>query len=170
MKMNALNSLPELEVLQEYLEYKPDTGELTWIKKTSNRAKLGVPVGCLAKTGYLVFRFNGKLYLNHRVAWKMGTGEDPGNLQIDHANRVRTDNRLCNLRLATQSENRMNQSTRSDNTSGTKNVSWSKQKQKWQVRITVNGKPKTKFFNSLEEANQAVDELRARYHGEFAPE
>jgi hypothetical protein len=36
------------------------------------------------------------------------TGEDPGEKQIDHANRIKTDNRFWNLRLADAAQNRHN--------------------------------------------------------------
>ncbi len=46
--------------------------------------------------------------LAHRLAYKLMTGEDPGNQVVDHINCDRADNRWCNLRLATRSQNRMN--------------------------------------------------------------
>lgn len=44
----------------------------------------------------------------HRLVWETFIGLIPSNLQIDHINRVRDDNRLENLRLATHSENLQN--------------------------------------------------------------
>lgn len=46
-------------------------------------------------------------YLAHRLAWLFCYGDWPEG-QIDHINRVRSDNRLSNLRIATASENQMN--------------------------------------------------------------
>ena len=46
--------------------------------------------------------------LAHRVAWRLGTGEDPGKKYVDHVNGDRSDNRLCNLRLVTPQQNAWN--------------------------------------------------------------
>ena len=44
----------------------------------------------------------------HRLVWETFMGQIPSNLQIDHINRARDDNRLENLRLVTISENQQN--------------------------------------------------------------
>ena len=59
--------------------------------------------------------------------------------QVDHVNQVKTDNRVDNLRWATQSHNSMNRkSIFKNNTSSHKGVSLNKGK--WRVRITANNK------------------------------
>jgi hypothetical protein len=50
---------------------------------------------------------------------------------MDHVNGDRADNRWCNLREATQSQNQANTSMRADNISGYKGVCWHK--------VTANG-------------------------------
>ena len=44
-------------------------------------------------------------FLWHRVIWYMFNGEIPDGYQINHINEIKTDNRLCNLELATPKEN-----------------------------------------------------------------
>lgn len=44
----------------------------------------------------------------HRLVWETFVGVIPSNLQIDHINRIKDDNRLSNLRVATPSENQYN--------------------------------------------------------------
>jgi len=57
---------------------------------------------------------------------------------IDHINRIKTDNRIENLRWATSSENNQNQGMRNTNTSGIKNIT--KTKLGWRYEKVMNGK------------------------------
>jgi hypothetical protein len=67
-------------------------------------------------------------------------GEEPGNQQIDHINRVKTDNRPSNLRLVSHAENVKNQKLNKDNTSGTCGVYWNKRRGKWMAQVHLDGK------------------------------
>jgi hypothetical protein len=67
------------------------------------------------------------------------TGEWPAD-QIDHKNRVGTDNRWENLRAATNQQNQFNTTVRRNNKCGLKGVHWSKEKKKWRAQIGLNGK------------------------------
>jgi len=49
---------------------------------------------------------DGKIFLVHRIIWKMATGREPS--IIDHANRDNKDNRRHNLRTCTMSQNAAN--------------------------------------------------------------
>ncbi|MDA6380520.1 HNH endonuclease signature motif containing protein [Escherichia coli] len=66
---------------------------------------------------------NGKAYPAHRLAWLIVYGTMPDGF-IDHINRVRTDNRISNLRLVTHSENMQNRKIQKNNKSGYRGVSW----------------------------------------------
>ena len=57
----------------------------------------------------------------------------------DHINRNTLDNRRCNLRPATASQNAHNRGKRSSNTSGYIGVSWSKDCKKWEAQSTTSG-------------------------------
>ena len=49
---------------------------------------------------------NIKKYLLHRVVYEAVTGEPiPNNLQCNHINECKSDNRFCNINLLTQNEN-----------------------------------------------------------------
>lgn len=112
--------------------------------------------------GYVVNDKVGKL---HRFL--MNPGED---LVIDHINRNRLDNRICNLRACTLQENNMNKSIQCNNTSGIQGVSWDKNRNKWLVHITVNRKQiHLGYFNTIEEAAEARRQAEIEYFGEFAP-
>jgi hypothetical protein len=60
-------------------------------------------------------------------------------LEADHINGDRLDNRRCNLRIVTHAENHQNLRSERGSTSRYRGVSWSKEKGKWQVQVSVNG-------------------------------
>ena len=87
---------------------------------------------------------------------------------IDHVNGDPSDNRLCNLREATKSQNMMNIGKIKSNTSGVRGVGWSKASQKWRAYIRVNKKDiHLGLFESIEDAKKARVEAAIKYHGEF---
>lgn len=91
------------------------------------------------------------------------------NMNVDHINRIRKDDRLENLRLCTQSENMANTGLRSNNTSGFMGVSYHKQNKLWRSYININGKrTRLGLYKDVEEAAKAYDEAAIRLHGEFA--
>ena len=78
--------------------------------------------------------------------------------QVDHVNRIRNDNRLCNLRWATASENQQNTGIRINNTSGTKNICFHIKKNYWIYRKTYQKKMICKYFKTIEEAIKYKEE------------
>lgn len=152
------------KALKELLHYDPETGEFTWLVSRGRKAKAGSTAGSLDRHEYQVIGVQGKLYLAHRLAWLYAHGEFPPN-DLDHINRVRADNRLQNLRLATRAENMQNISIPSSNTSGHVGVSWYKRGQKWQASITVNYKRiGLGCFPNIEDAIAARKAAEKTYH------
>lgn len=154
--------LPSKAVLDKYLTYNPDTGKIYWKERSPSDFKTeklcdrwnNLHAGTEAFTsldgeGYLYGRFQGKFYKAARIAWKMLYNEDP--IEIDHDNRIRTDNRKVNLVAATPSSNSKNRSKRSDNTSGFTGVHHLKTG-KWQARI---GRKHLGTFSTMEAAIEA---------------
>ena len=89
--------------------------------------------------------------------------------QIDHVNGDRSDNRFCNLREATNSQNQANRRCEATSTSGVKGVSWDRRCRRWQAQISINGKPKhLGGFTSKEEAARAYAAAAIALRGEFA--
>lgn len=123
-------------VLKEHLNYDSDTGFLDWISPSGNGDSKSL-AGCEHHTGYIYIRLGGSIYPAHRLAWLYMTGKWPEN-QIDHINGIKNDNRFCNLREATMSNNMMNRGIFKNNTSGFKGVSY--KGKKWRARCTVNKK------------------------------
>lgn len=127
------------------LSYSPDTGALTW-RKTNKRA------GTRHYSGYRNVFIDGRCYIEHRVIWLYVYGEWPS-VDIDHINRLRDDNRLQNLRLATREENCQNQPIRKTNKSGRTGIYFHKISQKWAAVINVRKKQlHLGVFDTLEEA------------------
>jgi len=91
--------------------------------------------------------------------------------RIDHINGEKADNRLENLREATNAENLQNRGAPTNNSSGHKGVSWNKRDRRWTARIGAGGeKIHIGNFLSLEEAAAARAEVAKRLHGDFFKE
>ena len=160
--MSKFKSLPTQERLHELLNYDPDTGQFIWKVKPANNIKAGDIAGSLGKvTGYYRIRVDGAVYCSHRLAWLYVHGEDPGSLEVDHANKNRADNRISNLRLATHRQNGMN-----TNALG---VCWHKHRRKWMAQIQVDGVNKyLGIFKHYWSAVHAYQQARLMYFGAFA--
>jgi len=90
---------------------------------------------------------------------------------VDHINRNKLDCRKINLREATFQESAMNQSLRSDNTSGIRGVSYYKRDGTWEAYIRLNKRIGLGRFANIE--NAIIIRLKAelKYFGkEFAPQ
>lgn len=119
---------------------------------------------CINGGGYVIGRVDGKRVYLHRFIMSA-----PSSLKVDHKNCVRTDNRRCNLRFATQRENLENSRLSQRNTSGYKGVCWNKDRQKWQVMLTVNYKNIWGgYFDDKIEAAKMYNKMARKYCGRFA--
>jgi hypothetical protein len=159
--------------LRELLHYDAETGVFTWIASPGRggRIRVGDVAGYPNSEGYREISINGCSYRVHRVAWLYITGEWP-RLQIDHANCEKADNRFCNLREATSSQNQANTYTAARNVSGFKGVRKIRQKSghsKFQARIGINGKSLCLgTFPDLTDAMVAYNFAALKHHGRFA--
>jgi hypothetical protein len=73
---------------------------------------------------------------------------------IDHQNHDTLDNRLENLRLATNAENQRNRRKQITNTSGFKGVSWFRSNGDWRACIRINNK--TRHLGGFDDIHQAA--------------
>lgn len=134
-----------MEKLEEMFEYRD--GALYWLIKPAKKIRVGDRAGCLTNYGYRQIKFKGSLELEHRLIWQIFNGPIPEGVEIDHINRVRTDNRIENLRLATRGQNCVNMLG-----SG---YTYLKQSRKYKAQIKIQGKTKCLgYFDTAEEASQ----------------
>ena len=158
------------ERLHQVLSYDWVTGKFTRNITTSTKHKAGCEAGGINAIGYVAISIDHKLYLGHRLAWFYFYGENP-DFDVDHINGNRLDNRICNLRLATMQENSLNRDKQKNNSSGYKNVSWSKAMKRWMVRMQVKGKDRVLgYYSTPEEANVAAIQERKMTQSEFGLE
>lgn len=146
------------------VNYDEESGVFTWVdcsKKSLNGSELGTK----DKDGYLTAKINQIRVRLHRLAWRIAHGEWP-DLQIDHINGVKTDNRVSNLRLATNSENNCNRPAQSNNRLGIRGVRFNNNR--YQALIC---KDRKQFvlgsFKTAEEAHAAYMKAAEQLHGEF---
>jgi hypothetical protein len=160
------NNLPSLQEVTELLDYNSETGEFTWKKKVSRRVFKGDTAGVVGLVGYRYIGINNKRLLAHRIAWLITTEQWP-RFDIDHINGERADNRICNLREASRSENCHNAKFRKTTQTGFKGV-YKNSTGRFYGRVCKNYKThNTTCFDIAEEANQATQSLRILLHGDF---
>ena len=137
--MPALNNYAK--ELHRLMSYDPETGVFTRrVSRRGVKAKAGMVAGTLNKIhGYCYIQFLDAPKSAHRLAFLYMTGEWPEK-QVDHINGVRDDNRWCNLRDVSRTENMRNTSIRSTNTSGVVGVSYASRDKLWSAAISHKGK------------------------------
>lgn len=152
--------------LTEHMHYDPNTGLFTWLIPTTRRVRKGAVVGSKHSAGYLSTTLKGHRHFLHVLAWFYVYGQWPTK-PIDHKNGNRTDNRISNLREASNSQNAANGKAHTDNASGFKGVR--KMNSRFSARIFVKGRAvHIGTFDSPQEAAAAYDKAAKTYFGEFA--
>lgn len=109
-----------------------------------------------------------KMYYLHRLVVDAKKGEF-----VDHINGNTLDNRLCNLRICTNSENVRNQKISKRSKTGFKGVHFLPRlkygKNPFSAKITINRKNiHLGYFPIAELAAKAYNQAAIKYHGEFA--
>lgn len=153
------------EYIKSILHYDPDTGMFTWLARDGSQfTRSGRPARSICSEGYIVIKINDKKYKAHRLAFLYMAGYFPPE-ETDHINRVRNDNRWCNLRAVSRAENLRNKKRYSSNTSGVSGVSWEKASGKWVASIRVNKKlKKLGRFRDIEDAVAAREAAKIDYN------
>lgn len=152
--------------LKEFFTYDKDSGHFTRIKKLGKKGIIGQVCNSKNNCGHIQITFKGRTYPAHRLAWLYVYGEFPKN-QIDHINCIRDDNRIINLREATNQQNSFNR-TQALGISGLKGVQWDKVKNKWLVVPVINNKRHyLGYFDDKENAFSVYLDFCKNNHGDF---
>lgn len=152
-------------ILHELLDYNEDSGVFVWKVRVARRVRVGDIAGTVTAKGYIGIKLFGRRYLAHRLAWLYVYGDEPAGF-LDHANRVTTDNRICNLRESTNQENKRNGKMYRNNTSGARGVYW--KDNGWEASLRSEGiNIYIGRFKTVEEATIAVEQKAKELHGDF---
>jgi HNH endonuclease/AP2 domain len=151
--------------LRELLSYDSGTGIFRW-KVDRKRAKAGMVAGSSSR-GYLLIGIDGRLYRAHRLAWLYEHGRWP-ELELDHVNGDRSDNRIANLREATADQQRRNQVVERNSRTGFKGVRLHRKSGLYHAKIRRNGKTLSlKYHPTVEAAHAAYMKAASEMDGEF---
>jgi hypothetical protein len=173
-----------LERIHQLVVYNPETGDFTylprdasffkptakrtpeWLSKWWNARFANKPAGGLHHSGYIHVRIGESYKIPaHILAWFYVYGEWRYD-DIDHKNGDRSDNRLENLRIATQSEQMCNRSNWNFTTDFPKGIS--KNGNGFKARIQKDGKRVSLgTFKTIEEAVEAYERAARDLHGDF---
>lgn len=156
--MRDVKTLPLTpERLREVLDYDPETGAFK---------RRETPAGNVTSQGYIVIKVDQITYSAHRLAWLFVHGEWPEYF-LDHIDGDKGNNKIENLRPATNGQNKAAQGPQSNNKLGLKGVSRrgdgfvaqikSGQKKRWLGR-----------FATAEAASAAYEAAAREMHGDFA--
>lgn len=163
----AKEALLTQEELKRQLNYDPKSGIFTRIISKSGCC-IGRRAGTLMRGGYVMICINQVNYLAHRLAWLYTRGQWPV-VFIDHINRIRSDNRIENLREATNSQNKANGGNyRKMYSHLPKGVTW-RRHGKFAAQIRHNQKTiHLGHFDNITQAEAAYKEASLRLQGEFS--
>lgn len=126
------------ERLKQLLNYNAKTGDFYWLESRGT-VKAGTKAGSLDRTsGYHRIRIDKRNYFSHRIAWIYSYGDIPSDMEIDHKDRNKLNNRLSNLRVVTASDNQKNVGLNKNNTSGLSGISFYRNS-RYRVTIGSNG-------------------------------
>lgn len=153
-----------LDYLRERLSYDASTGALTY-KAPRGKRKAGDRADrkSFHPAGYWRVFLLGEWFWAHRAVWFYLHGEWP-QYDIDHINGDKSDNRECNLRSVTHSENQQNRVAPSrSNKTGVLGVQ--QNGNRYSASISINGTCKRLgFFDTKEEAHEAYLIAKRQHH------
>lgn len=160
-----MNTITQQQLMDDFF-YDPESGQFSRLKHSA-RWPAGTVVGCACPRGYVIIFIKKKCYRAHTLAWLYVNGSFPSS-QIDHINGNKGDNRICNLRLATNQQNHFNLGKKKSNTSGYKGVTYVSTNNSWRAKIQINGKTIDLGYHKTPERAAMAYKIAAHlYHQDF---
>lgn len=158
---------PSLERVRQLLVYEPDTGVWFWLQKPGGKPGKVYVAGRRDTGGYRQITIDGAVYQGHRLAFLWMTGAIP-DLEIDHIDGDRANDRWSNLRVVTHQQNSTNSRPKRAERK-CKGAHFHKRDGYWFAAISIHGKQKwLGRFPSEEAAAAAYDKAAVELFGEFA--
>lgn len=165
---------PDLEYLKSRLLVDVSLGLVYWLDATKHHSRLaGLEAGCKCKGGgnkrkmYWVVRVNSTSIKRSHIVFLFATGRWPTD-QIDHINGNSLDDRIANLREATQTQNAWNHKGRAKKSTtpmGVRELSSGR----FQARISVEKRQiSIGTFHTQEQASEAYQQKRKEFFCEYA--
>ncbi len=152
--------------LLNYLSYDKETGAFR--RSTFSVRHAGYVLGTVNSNGYFEISIHGTHYACARLAWFYIRGAWP-NGWVDHIDGDTLNNRMSNLRIATEQQSSFNRGIPSSNTSGFRGVVYLQKQRKWWARMFKNGKwiCMGSAHKTPESASMAYEAKAREIHGEF---
>lgn len=153
------------ERLKEVLHYSPETGEFVWKVQLSRRTPAGSKACKRPSRGRYRVCIEGVLYFAHRLTWLYVHGELPSST-IDHIDRDPSNNRISNLRIASDQQNKANRPSQ-NNSKPYRGVH--RMVNRYVSQITYQGK--SIYLGSFSCPIEAHERYKAKHlelHGEFS--
>jgi len=151
------------DLVRSLFEYRD--GNLYWKVRPSNNRKVGSLAGNLHRRGWIQVYFGGKNHYAHRIIYLHQIGTLPD--LLDHIDGNRANNRIENLRPATNSENLANRCAPKNNTSGYKGV-WVDARRKTNSYQARCGNKYIGSFKTAEDAAKAHNIAALERYGQYA--
>ena len=170
--------LPSQDELNRIFTYNPENGELRYKipRGTKQPGDLAGRIEVEPKSPNnpeleerRIIQLNGNRYYASRIIWLMVTGDDIGELEIDHKDVNPLNDRWSNLRLANNACQGWNRPKCYINTSGFKGVDFHKGYWRARIRFWPHGRfTLGETFKTKEEAGEAYAIAAEALHQEFA--
>jgi len=182
--MAVAKSLPSVDLLRQLFRYESETGKLYWRKRTPemfaysknplrtanhfNGNFANKEAGSIDNKGYVIVGFCKTYIKAHRIIWVIENGKDPEN-HIDHINGIKSDNRICNLREATNSQNIAAGKVGKISHTGITGVYYRKDVGKFTASFRKDKKLKhLGYFETIQEAEECYQTAFKKAFGEYA--